>query len=350
MYRLPTLFTPTLCVAALAALGCETPGERARTGECPPEEVCSDDTPDGLYFRGAPFAGSGRSVKRIAVGGTQSITVLEGRGDSGDRFVAPFDATISSPMLVDKVGPADLVVTAEEAGSAYLRINDPDTGELYDRVTVRSSEIDTLEISAHGYADEDARLFAQGRPVVVVRMTSEGGDRLVDEGIEFAADDADVSRDSWDLVGLSEMAAGEIDVVVTTSAGDEHARTFEVVDSIDTLERVYLSDDSESESEVAVDSLIPLCFEGRHDDSPVAGLDWAWEAIGPLEVHPSTLVNDGCVLVEGLETGAATLVVTAGGLELSVELEVVEAPPARLFDPIPHVEESPATPGARASR
>src|SRR5436853_4147272 len=60
-------------VLVLAA-GC-TGGERNQTGDCPPDEVCSPLTPDGMHFTGVSLVGVPllAEPKTTAVGGTQTI-------------------------------------------------------------------------------------------------------------------------------------------------------------------------------------------------------------------------------------------------------------------------------------
>ncbi len=330
------------------AVGCDTPGERAATGDCPPTEDCSEVTPDGLYFRGAPLGGVGQSVKRTAVGGTQTVTVLIGRSsETRTEFLQPFEATVDPPLAVEPRQQAVLELTAEAVGQGYLRIANPDSGELFDRVLVRAAEIDRVSLAPLDYPS-DALLYAGGQTVLVARLQSEADDRLVDEGIEFSQGGAaTIARSDWDLITVSDVSPGPLEFAVTTSAGESYDFELEAVDAIDELVLEPI-DGFEFEEEIAVNEVALLCFAGRLGGVPVAGLDWHVEVDGPVEVSP--FLSDSCFSAEGEAPGEATIVVSAAGESVEVDLRIVEESEYRILSRMPAVEESPATPGARASR
>ena len=119
-------------VAAVFLLSCDTPGERAQTGECPAGEECSELTPDGLYFRGPPVAGLEAGLRVTAAEGTQTVTALIGEGEDREPFDHPFAASIDEPFELGSVDAPSLELVAEDAGSANLRLADEETGELFD--------------------------------------------------------------------------------------------------------------------------------------------------------------------------------------------------------------------------
>jgi hypothetical protein len=336
--------------AALLGGACATPGERARSGECPPEEECSDKTPEGLFFAGAALGGLGESLERIAVGGTQTVRVRIGAtSDTRRAFTEPFDATVGEPLRVTQLEPAVLELLADDAGSAYLRILDPETGELFDRVAVYAHPIDRVSFWLRDYGHDEVLLYAGGRVTIGASLYNDANRRLVDEGLSFVADDAaSLDRLGWDLVEVIEPALGELEVGIVTSSGAEFGGLFDVVDTIDSIERAQDDGTSTFEDEIAVGELEIVCFDGTLEGVPVAGLDWNFDIEGPVEISPWLV--DRCVALEGLEPGDATLSISAAGLEQTLDLVVVEPSEgaARLFDPHPFFEESQPTPGTRA--
>jgi len=140
---------------------------------------------------------------------------------------------------------------------------------------------------------------------------------------------------------------GGVELEVTTSAGDVYDFELEAVDAIDELVFEPL-EGFEFEDEIAVDEVAVLCFAGRRDGVTVAGLDWRVEVDGPVEVSP--FLSDCCFGAKGQAPGEASIVVSAAGESVEIDLWVVEEREYRILSRVPAVEESPATPGARASR
>src|SRR6202022_4474072 len=83
----------------------------------------------------------------IAVGGTQSIRALEGAGAGAPPFMLAFIAAASAPViLVVSTTPPDVVVEGKSAGQAYLRLLDPGTNLLFDRVLLDVKPIDPVDL------------------------------------------------------------------------------------------------------------------------------------------------------------------------------------------------------------
>src|SRR5436853_7285509 len=80
-------------VLVLAA-GC-TGGERNQTGDCPPDEVCSPLTPDGMHFTGVSLLGVPllAEPKTTAAGGTQTIGMRQAQLT---REILPLDLAFAA--------------------------------------------------------------------------------------------------------------------------------------------------------------------------------------------------------------------------------------------------------------
>ena len=91
--------TAALAAGVVVFAGCDAPGERASTGECPEGESCSELTPDGLYFRGAPLVPFGIAVgiQTTAAGGHQTITVLWPKQGENEPVTEAFAAEADAP-------------------------------------------------------------------------------------------------------------------------------------------------------------------------------------------------------------------------------------------------------------
>src|SRR5262245_52666105 len=134
--RLSSLLTLTVMFSA-----CTMPGERAGSHSCPPGETCSLETPHGLRFAGYSLDGT---IHPTAVAGTQTITIY---GNGGDPTPSDFDAASSGPAFtIGGVAPPSVEIHGVSAGTAYLRILEPGTNLLYDRVVVGAKDLAAVEL------------------------------------------------------------------------------------------------------------------------------------------------------------------------------------------------------------
>jgi hypothetical protein len=303
--------------------GC-TAGDRAQFG-CPPEEVCSDDTPFGLHFVGHRLAGGGLGTN-TAIGGTHDIQLLVDTGEMLEPLVAPYDTDDEGGPAVRVVGTDAEVVTLRgiAAGSNKLNIRDPDDGSLYDRKTFGAAEVSRIDIVPERFEVTDRPLgFLPGNPRVGIALhgvdpeTSSSVIRLVDQDMTIAL--AGV-RVAWDVVELAEATVGTHPIEVT--AGTHPTITLEVpiVPQVDVL--------------VDHPLVIPprvgrssfLCFEALAGERHVAGLAWSFTVDqGEIEVE---LGANNCVFFTPERVGAMVVGASAGGREQTVALQV--APAARM--------------------
>lgn len=237
--------TSTLALLSLACLG-EVEGERAATGECPAGETCSDATPEGLEFVGRAFFDE--PVLRLGpviVGGTFELGLRGADGSplpafdataDGDVFrVAPGDA-IFGPTNED--GDAYYVVDAHvelralRAGVTQVRITDPSSGALYDRLEIEAVELGAVDVVV-ALEPERAHLYAGCDEMIGVRLTADNGATSVrgfDEGMRVRANGTELQEEPlfWDCVVYSIPADATEVAVDVDVAGRSFRRTLAV--------------------------------------------------------------------------------------------------------------------------
>ncbi len=358
---------------ALAALASATPepGERASQNNdcdwgwecpdagspgdnCPEGETCSPDTPYGLYFGGAPLGDSifdrVDGPQTTAVGGVQTITVFA--NSRADPFTLPFDAAASSSALeIAELAPPAVRVRATEVDSGtYLRILEPGTDLLYDRISLAAEPVASVGLSPAGdylatdiYLPADQATDGVGLAVLagatselVVTLNSSGGWRLVDEEIEVVSSSlAGLARDPerWDVIRVAPTAPVDGRIKVTAGDGIPHPVSLRVVAGADDIRGVEGWFGGMPRAQMALDHTANLCFRATNQGDAVLGASWSYagsdrlavgEVVSPLGDREPV---DNCVEVTPLALGDAALTVSASGATVVFLIEVVA--PAR---------------------
>jgi hypothetical protein len=335
--------TPLLSILFLAP-ACDLPVGGERTGGgCPAGEVCAPETPNGLYFAGAPFASTflanDLEPKATAVGGTQRITVYVDP-DGYDPFGAPFRAAGTGAVIAGEVEPPSVVIGGDGAGEGYLRIlNQHD--ELHDRYRLELFEVE--EVSAGpmlewAFADfelDDYALWSGGAIDLMITLRGsieDGSPRLVDESMTVALPPGSRPDPRWDVVQVRPQAAGPVALTITAGNAAEHRVELQAVDRVDDIllaESAYSS--PESATEVTLSSSPVFCFRVVHqaESGPIAvlGAPLEYTVSGALTVHESSVVGAHCVALQTVEVGLATVTVSLDGVTRSVSVAVVEPRP-----------------------
>ncbi|MCE9575340.1 MAG: hypothetical protein K8W52_19470 [Deltaproteobacteria bacterium] len=304
---------PYFASALIAFAACATEGQRRDTGACPTGEVCSPATPDGLSFVGATFGDDwlvlDPALKITAVGGTQDVTI-NGIGS------LPFSIAISTGALTaDAPIGAALRLHGVAAGDPLLRIVDPATRALYDRVTIHAAAIAQISITpaTDQLVDQSERVaLLRGSGVdLVARLTDAAGNRLVDQRMTIAGAS---TRASWDTVHIASVPATE--VALTITAGDRPAlvATLPVVEGIDTL---IAATPLTTEPPAAGDSVL-VCFDGHAAGATVIGLTFSLSATGADTTAP---VFGNCVSVTRATAGRVTVHAETEGLQASRDVD-----------------------------
>ena len=315
MRTLPVLFV------ALMLCGCPTAGERARTG-CPTGETCSELTPNGLFFVGPSFQDDVfvSGVKKLALGGTENIkAVTEDRTDAPGY--APFTAASSGPAI--NIGSTDapyVTVGGASAGVAYLRLLEPGTNDLLDRVQVEvlpvaRASFGPIDLMDDTLTDGNWAIYPVDTTEIMLRMYSAGDERLVDNSavITASADDAG-TQVAWDTISF--VGAGS-DVTFTAEAGGgARTATVPLVSTIDTITPITAL------GTITTSAGQTLCFRATSGTRIVAGAPWQFAGTN-LEITPE---YENCAYVKGIAEGPATLDVSAAGAVATVNITVL--PPA----------------------
>jgi hypothetical protein len=334
----------SLPLALLAA--CESAGDRSATGMCPQGEVCSTKTPKGLHFRGPDFADdwfADATIKRTAVGGTQTITILNAQDEQDLAF--PFNASLDTTALsADAPQAAKLTLHGASAGTALLRITDASDGKLFDRVTVEATPIAQADVVA--FHDEMLRA-SDPAPAMLVDTNvqlmarlwdSTGLHRLVDQSLVLTVTGQTSTPDTWDTVSLTPNAIGTIGVTLR-AGGVQRATTISVVDGIDHVVPGWTSFDGTSNPPRANQSLV-ACVEAQRNGVPVVGLTYALTATGADS--SAVWVASNCVSFSRATAGTVTIHGTAAGQSADL---VVDVGPAMAQ---PYVARPDVTPGELA--
>jgi hypothetical protein len=312
---------------------------------CPAGETCSDDTPNGLYFGGMRSGSEGpfglQWPRDTVIGGEQTIRIYLD-GDGTQPLDLPFDASMTTPALsVQRTAGATVTVRGEAQGSGRLRITEPGTDLLYDRIELGAGDIDEISVLPAGRLLFDADLLGDHPPLaamvggdarVTALLYAADGTRLVDETLQFDAA-AGLRPDPEgfvDTVQVSPSAPGDVEIVARS--GDRVG--YFTVTGVDAPDAVVVSYDDELPLEVTVDSGRVFCFRATAGQAFVLGAEWSYRATGraSLEVADDDVISH-CIRVLGDEVGSATLTVTASGVSSDFAVNVVEASSAREATP-----------------
>jgi hypothetical protein len=237
--------TAAIAPVAFASLACVVGGERAETGACPPGEVCADATPSGLTFVStgtfdlSERHGTERPIEAIAVGGRAEIGFL-GLRDAND-VALPHTARVSDGSVLalrdgDGVFGANgnFVIEVDAyaellgvtAGSAGVRVIDPTTGELFDRLEIDVVELDDVRVQSVRTSDP---LFA-GCPGALGVMLFGDRIRAMDQDMRIEIEGATSSqRQSWDRVLVTPGEDTRVLTVTVHAGGEDFVRSLTVV-------------------------------------------------------------------------------------------------------------------------
>jgi len=316
------------CVLLATAAACG-PGDRALGDECPAGETCSDQTPEGLAFRGPRFSGSFFDVGGVhptAVGGVQTITIEDLA--THKPLTVPWHADVTGALIAERQDAGHVVVKGVADGESKLRIVDPETGELHDRHSIVARPVSSIRLTA------GRELIPSTSPVVwfagatvdaVVWVSGSDGERLVDENLAVAPPapgTMTISRESWDHIVVSGAPAENLALTITAgSLLDERvvARVVDAVDDIGLTASVVL----DREHRVRLPEMV--CVEAHREGAIVLGLPWTFITEGPAVAQTSRIGN--CFYFTPQAEGRLTVSATAAGKTRSVVLDILPAAP-----------------------
>lgn len=321
----------------LGLAACVTSGDRSATGQCPQGEVCSSKTPQGLHFRGPDFADdwiADATIKRTAVGGTQTITIVNAQDEQDLTF--PYTATLDSANLTAGApnGPL-LTLSGANDGTAMLRIKDAADGKLFDRVTVQASLINATDVVAFHYEellvnDPPPSVLVGAQIYLEARLWDSGLHRLVDQSLDLGVDGATVQPISWDTVQYTPTVTGTFTAHLLAGGAPRNGASITVVDAIDQLVPGYTSFSNDFPPR-AKQGLI-ACLEAVRGGQPVIGLDWTMSVTGADTTAAWPAKN--CVDFTRNTAGTVTVHASAGGHTADMTIDVQAATAQPLIAPI----------------
>lgn len=312
------------------AAACTGGGMRAQTGMCPTGETCSDQTPNGLYFLGSALGEEvlGRMEPLpIAVGGSQKIKLVTGSTSTSPAFSLPFMAVAGGAAIgITATAPPEITVLGKASGTAFLRIVEPGTNLLYDRLEVSVKAIDHFDLKPRNYlnpgADEGYAkapgkwvLLQGGSEACVARLFAADGERLVDEGMTMSVVGPPLSagtRDGWDALGLTATGTGVGLVAVSTSDTMSRQGMVTIVDKVDDIASIPAEGAVASNTEIVQAGVArPFCFRATNGGNLVAGVTFTFTA--SAGVTTSAAAGKNCVgLTAAVPTTALVTVKAAG--------------------------------------
>ncbi len=292
-------------------------GDRASSGECPDGETCSDNTPDGLYFRGTTIAGvlfGGLGPELTAVGGTQVIGIED---EASQPFALPFDATASGPLEISGVAGSEVTVAGVLAGETYLRIAEPGTRLLYDRILIGAQPLELVELAppiTEVIPAGTAVAFAAGDAAIAIALygpaEAEGARRrLVDTSM--LVDPAGGTQTAWDTVRIEDAVPGIYPINVTAADRATVTLQAEIVAAPTSIVA-----HADTPTQLVVEREEFVCFSPLANGKHVAGLAYTYS----VDVG-SVLPFGNCASVKAFAAGPLTLTATAGGISTSVTFD-----------------------------
>jgi hypothetical protein len=217
-----------------------------------------------------------------AVGGTQTFDLID--PSAGTALAVPYRIGTSGPQVLAGTDGAAVTFRALAAGPTLVRIDDPETDELYDTTTLRAEVATRAAVRGLERPMDDRRVvwLAGAAANAVIELADAAGAPLVDERVQIAwADDTspfdrgspwhDVRLPARDDSAAVVVRAGQSRLEVTV----ERVRGFESI--------VGFVDESDPQRTM-------VCFEARAGGAAVAGLDWRFEVAGvsaPSAGHPN---------------------------------------------------------------
>lgn len=325
-----------LCAGLLLAVGSGSKGERAETGVCPPGETCSNETPSGLYFKGPSFADAwfNSDVHPTAVGGRQTITIDP---VGWLTHLYDFDADFSTPAFtIASLAPPRVTVKAEAEGAAYLRILEPGTGLLYDRLSISALKVSHVTVDPYWSFLDPAQhagveLHYGGTPATFITRIFSGSTRLIDEDVTFeplAGASMDSSTGSiWDTASIQATeGATSLSVRARASDGTMGEGSLPLVWEID---EILSSESFPWPDTVIVGDSILACFYGELEGRAVSGVPFIFRVWNPegIETPEAVLgVVVSCARIQVTQAGVWHLSVAGPGRTRLFQVTAVDQP------------------------
>ncbi|CAN5895150.1 hypothetical protein BH11MYX2_BH11MYX2_23090 [soil metagenome] len=320
-------------------------GYRADSGDCPDGEVCSPETPTGLHFRGV-IIGEGffdaGNVKTTALGGTQDVQV-ETETDDGERapFLLPHDVDADNANFTVEAASGDSFTLRSHAeGDAQIRVVDPSTGELFDRVRAAALPLAsittqmTLNVAIEtGFNNHTLnKLYAPGA-TGYIRMASADDTSLVDTSSQISG--ARITQAGWDTFVVGDLAVGPHTLSVTAGASSTFTVPFEVA----IPDQITGGPSSLTQGKTTL-----ACFVARKGSVPIHA---RFDAITSSEASIQPSAYDGCVNVVASTVGAVNIHVISSGL--TADFVLTSHAPASARTQVEDEAPLIGTPGDRAS-
>jgi hypothetical protein len=203
-------------------------GDRANEG-CPDDETCSDLAPRGLLFRGQMLYDEGVDrLGPILVGGQFDLSFYRSDADLS-YFEVELDEHLDQTGLLRD--PPGVMLWGLSPGSSSIRVVDPETGALLDRLTIDVVALEDVVLS-NVVDPERTTLYAGCEEMVGVSLVAGGGTlRAFDQNIKVTAPGSLIPDPGvWDCFRYQVPADTDTVLFEVEAAGEVWPVEFEVVE------------------------------------------------------------------------------------------------------------------------
>jgi hypothetical protein len=265
---------------------------------------------DGTY--------NGKTPGGVAVGGTWTIglNLIEGAYDSD--FKLPFEALPPDNMKVASSTIDTVTVHALSAGADYLRIVEPDTHLLYDRLWIQATPVEELTLwPARGqlYLSEPFKwgLLAGETSVVGVTLCTAQQGCLIDEGAEIQLDGQVVPKTTtWDEREVTVPAASSTEVSVKLGSGAVLSKSVPIVAAVDDI--VSVDDRCATGAKRKLYEGQACCYKALSGDMMIDTESWSYSADPELGAKKNKINGQNCLYFVPSTEGNAAVAVSVGGV------------------------------------
>jgi hypothetical protein len=276
---------------------------------------CSPKTPEGVELVGIkpilnefPNGSFSGINNHIAVGGLHEVALK--RGGTQESFMLPYDALSddTAKLVIEEVDGPNVTLRGL-GGTAYLRLVDPETGELYDRGAYASSHfqraapigVDESITTTDLLDSASAFKFAPGpRRIGVAYLNNfSPPNRLVDTTATITFTGA--TQVGWDRLEIALATIGTHDITVEVG-GTTATMEIEITSTADNVAHLA------SLGNIA-------CFGAFDEGVFIAGLPWTF-TVGGVPVTSPTFLGPNCYV--NTTPAAQQVTATAGGKSITV--------------------------------
>jgi hypothetical protein len=269
----------------------------------------------------------------------------------------PYDVAVSGGAFTAEIdGPSSVRIVGAADGTAELRLLEPGTELLYDRIALSVATATSATIASCDLWDDGAKTHelwgGSDQTAEIVLTDASGGGPLADDRMQLQTPVGAQPR-TWDtFVATAPIATGPLTIDATLSSGAMFHPAIDVTDHADDVAWVATLFQTPPSAGVAVGGSQDYTFEVTDGGTAIAGASLTATVDAPLAPISKSSILGNIVAVEGAAVGDGHLTISAGGAQHTFEIPVyasfaaAAAPAERAGLPRPPAPAS--APGERA--